>query len=309
MTDVAYLKMLSGDADSQRNTSSRVLKVGIALIAGSCLVFIAVMATSAAPAAETTNLLGMPSLRSASPMMLSPKTIASIPGPSPWKELALAGVQASNQCGRDVSSNANPVKAVMATLTADAKMEVAAVGQSMIEQFKDAKKLQSGQTSPMGFWDPLGFSTKASGGKLAFYREAELKHGRICMLASVGFLFGEAYQPILPGPAISDLANKQLTETSLASFWVALAVATAIPEVFYGLDSLQGFGEVKQDRIPGDFGWDPLDIKSSSMAGTPEQFLDMQNKELNNGRLAMLALAGMFAQELATGKTLFNVPY
>jgi len=31
----------------------------------------------------------------------------------------------------------------------------------------------------------------------------------------------------------------------------------------------------------------------------------MQNKELNNGRLAMLAAAGMIAQELATGKKLF----
>jgi hypothetical protein len=31
----------------------------------------------------------------------------------------------------------------------------------------------------------------------------------------------------------------------------------------------------------------------------------MQNKELNNGRLAMIAAAGMIVQELATGEKLF----
>ena len=31
----------------------------------------------------------------------------------------------------------------------------------------------------------------------------------------------------------------------------------------------------------------------------------MQDKELNNGRLAMIAVAGMTAQELVTGATLF----
>jgi len=31
----------------------------------------------------------------------------------------------------------------------------------------------------------------------------------------------------------------------------------------------------------------------------------MQTKELNNGRLAMIAVAGMIAQEIATGQKLF----
>jgi hypothetical protein len=34
----------------------------------------------------------------------------------------------------------------------------------------------------------------------------------------------------------------------------------------------------------------------------PEEFRIMQTKELQNGRLAMLAAAGFFAQELVDGK-------
>ena len=34
---------------------------------------------------------------------------------------------------------------------------------------------------------------------------------------------------------------------------------------------------------------------------SPEDFAEMQNKELSNGRLAMLAVAGMCAQEQVNG--------
>ena len=58
---------------------------------------------------------------------------------------------------------------------------------------------------------------------------------------------------------------------------------------------------IRADHEAGDFGFDPLGLKPQSAA----ELLQMQNKELNNGRLAMLAAAGMIAQELATGKKLF----
>ena len=37
----------------------------------------------------------------------------------------------------------------------------------------------------------------------------------------------------------------------------------------------------------------------------PAELLAMQNKELNNGRLAMIAIAGMIVQEGVTGSKLF----
>ena len=37
-----------------------------------------------------------------------------------------------------------------------------------------------------------------------------------------------------------------------------------------------------------------------------DKSIDLQNKELNNGRLAMIAAAGMMAQELLTGQPIIN---
>merc|ERR1711990_1159407 len=48
---------------------------------------------------------------------------------------------------------------------------------------------------------------------------------------------------------------------------------------------------LKEDRIPGDYQWDPMDMYPA----LPKERLEMQTKELNNGRLAMIAIAGMVA--------------
>ena len=58
---------------------------------------------------------------------------------------------------------------------------------------------------------------------------------------------------------------------------------------------------LREGDLPGDLGFDPMGLKPKGEA----ELLAMQNKELNNGRLAMLAIAGMTAQELVTGQQNF----
>ena len=53
-------------------------------------------------------------------------------------------------------------------------------------------------------------------------------------------------------------------------------------------------GVLNEDYYPGDVGFDPLGLKPTD----PAEFAEMQTKELQNGRLAMLAAAGFLAQEL-----------
>jgi len=50
-----------------------------------------------------------------------------------------------------------------------------------------------------------------------------------------------------------------------------------------------------------DYGFDPLNLKPKDAVGLKT----LQNKELSNGRLAMLAAAGILAQEMVTGKVIF----
>ena len=59
-----------------------------------------------------------------------------------------------------------------------------------------------GQLPPLGFFDPLGLASKdyVSQKELKRWRESELKHGRIAMLAAVGLLTAEQWHPVYDLP-------------------------------------------------------------------------------------------------------------
>jgi len=162
----------------------------------------------------------------------------------------------------------------------------------------------SGITEPLGFFDPAGFSNGISDGKLRFYREVELKHGRLGMLAALGFVVAEQWHPLFGGDidAPSYLAFQQ---TPLEQFWGLVVGSIAIAEIYsvFTFNNPAG-GEpwsIREDHVEGDYLFDPLNLAPTD----EEEFKQMRNKELNNGRLAMLAAAGMIAQELVTEKKLF----
>jgi hypothetical protein len=163
-----------------------------------------------------------------------------------------------------------------------------------------------GVTAPLGFFDPLGFCSAddVTEGKIKFYREVELKHGRVGMLAALGFLVGENFHPLFGGN-IDVPSYIAFQETPLQTFWPAVVFAIAIPEVFSVFSFNSPLGgqpwSIRSDYATGDLGFDPLGLKPTD----PAELAEMQTKELNNGRLAMIAAAGMIVQELATGNKLF----
>jgi light-harvesting complex I chlorophyll a/b binding protein 1 len=96
-------------------------------------------------------------------------------------------------------------------------------------------------------------------------------------------------------------------------FWTSIVFGIAMAEGWrltygwtnpVGANKANDAGEVQGDLFsfksgyyPGDIGFDPLGLKPQKKA----EFDSMQTKELNNGRLAMIGVAGLVGQELATG--------
>jgi hypothetical protein len=203
---------------------------------------------------------------------------------------------------RDVSMQATEVPTGWDLVDTKTKDKLSKV----LDDVKYKESLLAGVSAPMDYFDPLGFSTTTTAGKLLFYREVELKHGRVAMLAALGIVVGENFHPLFGGD-IDVPAAFAFQQTPLEAFWPAVVAAIAIPEI-YSVFSFQQPGlkgatqwTIREDHEPGNLGFDPLGLKPTD----PKELKDMQTKELNNGRLAMIAAAGMIAQELATGQKLF----
>ncbi|KAL3809024.1 hypothetical protein ACHAXA_010919 [Cyclostephanos tholiformis] len=161
-----------------------------------------------------------------------------------------------------------------------------------------------GAISPLGFFNPLGFTKEMELGEVKRIREAEVMHGRMAMMATLGYIIGKSTPTITFGMDIHHMiANNLLPEvpgTVLFPFPFFLAVNNV--EV---LRASRGWVEpglgslftLRENYYPGDIGFDLAGFKPM---GT--DFANMQAKELSNGRLAMLAAAGMCVQELINGK-------
>jgi len=171
-----------------------------------------------------------------------------------------------------------------------------------------------GSLDPIPEFDPFGFADKASLVQMKSYREAETTHGRVAMLAVIGFLVTESpfeFHPLFQtgdkdiGPAIRHLDE---VRTAAPFFFELLAVAIGAAELGRALKGWENPGDVydsgaslKDNYFPGDIGFDPLGLKPEDS----EEFAIMSTKELQHGRLAMLAVAGFVAQELTDGKEIF----
>merc|ERR1712060_952821 len=102
-----------------------------------------------------------------------------------------------------------------------------------------------GALPPTGFFDPLGLAEKADDATLLRYREAEVTHGRVAMLATVGFLVGEKvegssflFDGQITGPAITHL--NQVPNP----FWAFLLIAIGAAEQYRAEKAFVPPGEV-----------------------------------------------------------------
>mmetsp|Transcript_15224 Transcript_15224/g.22487 ORF Transcript_15224/g.22487 Transcript_15224/m.22487 type:complete len:301 (-) Transcript_15224:189-1091(-) len=178
-----------------------------------------------------------------------------------------------------------------------------------------------GNIAPLGNFDPLGVTKDLSVHEIKRYREAEVTHGRVAMLATVGYLVGESFHPLFGGQVLGP-ANTHLSQVQEIAppFFTLLAILIGAVELLRALIGWESPSKVleenqrkqhkagnyyallKEDYYPGDIGFDPLKLKPKDAT----DFSIIQTKELQNGRLAMIAVAGMCAQELVNGETIIG---
>jgi len=160
-----------------------------------------------------------------------------------------------------------------------------------------------GAVSPLGFFDPLGFSKNTDLNTVKRLREAEIMHGRVAMMATLGYIIGESTPTITYGMDVHHtIANNQIPEipgTVLFPFFLAINIAEALRASTGWVEpGLGPLFSLREKYYPGDIGFDPFGLKPKDA----KDFANMQTKELSNGRLAMLAAAGMCMQEQINGQ-------
>jgi len=189
-------------------------------------------------------------------------------------------------------------------------------------EFNIGKYLAGEPESSFEPWDPWDLcklsKVSANNPDVAFLREAELKHGRIAMLAFVGILFtqGDIH---LPGEAFATATAKGWPD-ALGN--IAKSNPGIVAQALATIGLVEGVSNTKRGKpggaaaggvnwwdglwfgqregnpvVPGDLGWDPLKL----MPNDPKAADRMRVAEIKNGRLAMMAVMGIFMGYMNTG--------
>ena len=146
-----------------------------------------------------------------------------------------------------------------------------------------------GDIEPTGFFDPLQVTNNCNEKNLKYLREAELHHGRIAMTSAI-------ILPILDKLYPDQLAIEVLSGSSGTMNDVALASMG-----FFELARMTSLYKPPRTRI--------FELKDDVQPGqlNPYYRLDLNqaNKELSNGRLAMIGVFLYMLQEFVSNQKVF----
>jgi len=168
-------------------------------------------------------------------------------------------------------------------------------------QTRKAFENELGVQAPVGFWDPAGYTLDGNSELFNRRRETELKHGRVAMLATLGYIVPEFTR--FPG-ALSP--SQGLDFSSVPN---GLAALSQVPTSGW-LQIFLFLGLMETAWIPIDPSRAPGDRARCGVLGVPNGAGAMKDDalrqkklsaELANGRLAMMAVIGMFFQDGLTG--------
>jgi light-harvesting complex I chlorophyll a/b binding protein 1/light-harvesting complex I chlorophyll a/b binding protein 4 len=158
---------------------------------------------------------------------------------------------------------------------------------------------------------------------IKWWQNSEIKHGRIAMVATIGFMvqkFGVHF-PLYLGPSGSNAFHPESADSWLLSSTTGVTfsdIAHAAPLDAIGMVPAAGWLQIffaagwfeciaynrqwaEGRAIPGDYGYDPLGFTKRPGGIESKDFESLRMKEIKNGRLAMLTIAGWVADEVIPG--------
>jgi len=172
---------------------------------------------------------------------------------------------------------------------------------------------------PIGAWileDAQPSATK-------WFQNAEIKHGRIAMVATIGFMVQKSgvHMPLYLGPTGSNAfhpesANDWLLSSSTGVTFSDIAHAAPLDAIqmvpatgWLQILFVAGWFEsvayykqwVKESPIPGDYGYDPLGFTKREGGWESAELTSLRLKEIKNGRVAMMTMAAWVSEELIPG--------
>jgi len=183
--------------------------------------------------------------------------------------------------------------AIIASLIASAAAFVPAqekVSVTSLAAFED----ELGVQPPLGFYDPLGMLDGASQERFERLRYTEIKHGRVSMLAFLGFVTQYAGIRLggdidFQGTSFADIPSGAgaLAAVPKEGWGQMLAFVLALEFIMRDNTGTGEFvGDFRSDAL--DFGWDDFD---------EDEKISKRAIELNNGRAAMMGILGLMVHE------------
>lgn len=172
---------------------------------------------------------------------------------------------------------------------------------------------------------PLGAAIlrDAQPAALKWFQNAEIKHGRVAMIATIGFINQKlgVHFPLYLGPTGSNCFHPEsstewyLSKSADVTF---SAIAKASPVEAVQMVPLAGWLQILfaaglfeatafqrqwnvDNPIPGDYGYDPLGFTKREGGFESEELKSLRLKEIKNGRVAMMTIAGWYASETIPG--------
>lgn len=148
-------------------------------------------------------------------------------------------------------------------------------------------------------WDPLGLTTSLDERGMRWFQAAEIKHGRVAMMANLGWL--AQVSGFHFGGLISPSEKLSFADIAAANPFDAPGMIpdAGLYQILFIIGAVEGYQEMRQPHyiysdgnLPGDLG---------AAQAKAEALPRLQAVEVKNGRLAMIGIASYVSAALIPG--------